>query len=98
MNQLYRRISTYIEVTENAIQLYDGVNENGKPKECIKVLPNDLVKEFRSKSKKTNLVDVLEDVLFDNANKKNKEELIQDNLSSEAEQEKLDGLKGYVGV
>lgn len=98
LNQLYRRISTYIEVTENAIQLYDGVNENGKPKDCIKVLPNDLVKEFRSKIQKTNLVDVLEDVLIDNANKKNKKELIQDNLTSEAEQEKLDGLKGYVGV
>ena len=98
LNQLYRRISTYIEVTEEAIRLYDGVNENGKPNECIKVLPNDLVKELRAKSQKTNLVNVLEDVLFDNANRVNNKDLIQDNLSSEAEQEKLDGLKEYVGV
>ena len=76
LNQLYRRISTYIEVTEEAIRLYDGVNENGKTNECIKVLPNDLVKELRAKSQKTNLVNVLEDVLFDNANRVNNKDLI----------------------
>ena len=59
---------------------------------------DDLVKELRAKSQKTNLVNVLEDVLFDNANRVNNKDLIQDNLSSEAEQEKLDGLKEYVGV
>ena len=66
LNQLYRRFSTYVELTPSAIRIYDSISLEGKPINCLKVLDNTFIQKVeKKKKKKTNLVKILNDVNFD---------------------------------
>jgi len=82
LDQLYRRISTYIVISEKSIEIYDGVEKNGLEKKMINKLPNTLIKELKKKPvKKTELGEIFESILFDD-----------DEIVEEAQQEHLPNI------
>ena len=52
LSQLYRRISSYVVVTETEVKLYDGLNEDGSPLGTPTVYENEIPKLKREQKKK----------------------------------------------
>ena len=50
--QLYRRISSYVVVTETEVRLYDGLTEDGSPLGIPTVYTNEIPKLKREQKKK----------------------------------------------
>ena len=85
LDQLYRRISTYIIVSHKHIEIYDGVENNGTLKKQLNVLPNILIKNLiKKQSKKTQLGELFEEIVWDDKD---------EDSSDEATQESLPGFK-----
>ena len=58
LNQLYRRITCYVEVTKNEIKIYDeGLDERGKPKGMAHLFKNELEDVVKIKQTKRNFAD-----------------------------------------
>ena len=90
LDQLYRRISSYIIVTSHKIEIYDGVEKNGSLKKMINSLPNCLLKQMTSKVvSKTNLGELFEDIVYSDS--------IQEDIV-EAEQLNLPGFKNPIDI
>ena len=59
LDQLYRRISCYIQVTDQVVAVYDeGVTENGYPKGLPTTIVNELTKSVRAKKEKSNISEI----------------------------------------
>lgn len=54
LNQLYRRIGCYVNITEDEIAVYEEVGDDGKPKGPGKFYKNELVKKAKEEKQKTN--------------------------------------------
>ncbi|MCM1043267.1 MAG: Rep family protein [Corallococcus sp.] len=66
LQQLYRRIGSYIEITSDTVTVYnDGVNDNGKPKGTGRIFSNELQDPFREKLTRTNMEDVFSKICDD---------------------------------
>lgn len=52
LNQLYRRISCYVEMKFDEINVYDGLDENGKPTGSARVFKNELVEKEKERPPK----------------------------------------------
>lgn len=90
LDQLYRRISTYIIVSSKNIEIYDGINNNGTLKKLVNVLPNRLIRHMNNKVKtKTDLGELFENIVYDDFDK---EEIV------EAEQSNLPGFKNPIDI
>ena len=53
MNQLYRRISCYVVVTKELVEVYDKIDEKGRPAGVPFAYKNELVKKEKTSTKKT---------------------------------------------
>ena len=61
--QLYRRIGTYVEVSEDEIKVYsNGLSSSGRPSGSPVVFENDLMKQFDEKKKNTDFVSVFDGI------------------------------------
>lgn len=90
LDQLYRRISTYIIVSSKNIEIYDGINNNGTLKKLVNVLPNRLIRHMNNKVKtKTDLGELFENIVYDDFDK---EEIV------EAEQCNLPGFNNPIDI
>ena len=52
LKQLYRRINSYVVVTETEVRLYDGLAEDGSPKGIPSIYENEIPKLKREQEKK----------------------------------------------
>lgn len=50
--QLYRRISCYVEITKEEISVYNEIDEKGKPKGVVSVYKNELAEMVKEKKEK----------------------------------------------
>ena len=66
LQQLYRRIGSYVEITAETVTVYNnGVNENGKPKGVGRIFRNELQDPFRQQPARTNMEDVFSKICDD---------------------------------
>lgn len=85
LDQLYRRISSYIIITTKEIEIYDGIDKFGYLKKLKHKLPNVLIKKLINKdNKKTNFGELFENIINDSN--------ISNLDSEEAAQERLPGF------
>lgn len=74
LNQLYRRISTYIITTAKFIEIYDGVKIDGHLKQMTHCYANHLIKKLKQKDKsKTDLGNIFRDIVYEDPDKKEDE-------------------------
>ena len=52
LNQLYRRITCYVTVTEDEVTVYDGLDKNGKPAGLGTIFKNELKELINNKKQK----------------------------------------------
>lgn len=62
LDQLYRRISTYVEVKEKEIIVYDGLDINGKPIGVGHVYKNELAERKQENKPKIDIVSVFDKI------------------------------------
>lgn len=63
LEQLYRRINCYVEVTNDSIKVYDdGVNDRGYPCGMPTILQNELVKKIKKKEEKPKLGKIFQEI------------------------------------
>ena len=62
LTQLYRRITAYIILTEDEVQLYDGVDVKGKPLGLPRIYKNDVKKLKMQPKKKVDFGEVLSEI------------------------------------
>ena len=66
LQQLYRRIGCYVEITAETVTVYnDGVGNNGKPKGKGRIFANELQDPFRQQQAHTNMEDVFSKICDD---------------------------------
>ena len=95
LNQLYRRITSYFEFTKSTIKIFDGLNEQGKPINCVKILENVFINKIEKiEKKKTNFANLFDEINFEILNEDESKLLnIVSDSSGGATQESLPGLK-----
>ncbi len=59
LNQLYRRINTYVEVHKNEIFIYSGINEKGEPCGKVRCVRNRTKEYYKDQPKPINMGDVM---------------------------------------
>lgn len=63
LEQLYRRINSYIVVSADSIEVYDdGVDDTGRPKGTPTTIPNELVRKIKKQENKKTLGAVFEQI------------------------------------
>ena len=62
LNQLYRRIGCYVNITEDEIVVYNEIDNNGKPKGPGTFYRNDLVQKAKEENKKTDFVSLFDKI------------------------------------
>ncbi len=62
LDQLFRRINVYVEVTEKEILVYDGLDSNGKPKGIAKRYYNEVFDLKKTAPKKRNITDMFDKI------------------------------------
>ena len=63
LEQLYRRINSYIIVSNDVIEVYDdGVDETGRPTGTPTIIPNELVRKIKKQENKKTLGAVFEEI------------------------------------
>ena len=63
LNQLYRRINCYIQVTNEVIAIYDdGLLDNGYPKGKPSTIVNELIKRVRADKEKSNISEIFKQI------------------------------------
>ena len=65
LQQLYRRITSYVVVEEFYVNVYDDLDTRGRPKGNPRVFKNEIPTLKRQKPKKTNFADVFGEMLED---------------------------------
>lgn len=79
LNQLYRRVSCYVVVTKELVEVYDKIDEKGRPAGVSFAYKNELVKKEKTSTKKTDFgaafgkicEDAVPDILAEFAARKN---------------------------
>ena len=79
LNQLYRRVSCYVVVTKELVEVYDKIDEKGRPAGVPFAYKNELVKKEKTSTKKTDFgaafgkicEDAVPDILAEFAARKN---------------------------
>lgn len=64
LKQLYRRINSYVWVTENEVRLYDGVTEDGTPQGLPILYENEIPKMKREQKKKFDFKSVFDNMFY----------------------------------
>ncbi len=62
LKQLYRRVTSYVEVTLERITIYDDLDEYGKPVGVGRVFKNELAELTKEKTQKTDFVSAFEKI------------------------------------
>jgi hypothetical protein len=70
LTQLYRRIGSYVVVTDDDITVYDGVDEVGKPKGLGVIYKNNLIKNKSEKKPKLDINSTFSRICKDDENNK----------------------------
>lgn len=65
IQQLYRRITTYVKVTHDIVSVYDEIDEQGKPTGIPFVYKNEIPELKKQKLKKTDYAAIFGEMLTD---------------------------------